>query len=109
MTQLDETIVSDPRTFEKGGRYRTTAIYFLILVLYVVRLPIPWLYQIYRRFHRLPLSGSHAATLPRVPPYLVPKLHLGTALLAKLRFASYRQSSQRSNGEAPAAHWYAEE
>src|SRR5947199_239484 len=27
MTQLREKIVSDPRTFERTGRYRTTAIY----------------------------------------------------------------------------------
>lgn len=60
MKQLHETIVSDPRTFERGGRYRTTAIYFLILVLYVARVPISRLYKIYRRFHRLevPLGTS---------------------------------------------------
>jgi rSAM/selenodomain-associated transferase 2 len=53
MKQLPETIVSDPRTFEKSGRFRTTAIYFLILVLYVARVRISWLYKIYQRFHRL--------------------------------------------------------
>jgi rSAM/selenodomain-associated transferase 2 len=51
MLQLPETIVSDPRTFEKCGRYRTTAIYFLILALYVLGVPIRWLNRIYRRFH----------------------------------------------------------
>jgi rSAM/selenodomain-associated transferase 2 len=66
MRQLHETIVSDPRTFERCGRLRTTAVYFLILVLYVARVPIPWLYKIYRRFHRLPFSGSQVAPLPRV-------------------------------------------
>lgn len=50
MKQLREKIVSDPRTFERGGRYRTTAVYFLILVLYVGGVPISWLNKIYRRF-----------------------------------------------------------
>jgi rSAM/selenodomain-associated transferase 2 len=50
MKQLREEIVSDPRTFERGGRYRTTAVYFLILVLYVVGVPIARLNKIYRRF-----------------------------------------------------------
>jgi hypothetical protein len=62
MKQLPEEIVSDPRTFEKAGRYRTTAVYFLILALYVVGVPITGLNRIYRRFHhRLelgPLAGS---------------------------------------------------
>jgi rSAM/selenodomain-associated transferase 2 len=51
MHQLREPIVSDPRTFEKCGRYRTTAIYFLILALYVIGVPIRWLNKIYCRFH----------------------------------------------------------
>ena len=50
--QLPEEIVSDPRTFEKAGRYRTTAVYFLILALYVVGVPIAGLNWVYRRFHR---------------------------------------------------------
>jgi len=50
MKQLREEIVSDPRTFERGGRYRTTAVYFLILLLYVARVPISGLNKIYRRF-----------------------------------------------------------
>ncbi|HEX8076797.1 MAG TPA: hypothetical protein VF511_03200, partial [Chthoniobacterales bacterium] len=53
MVQLREEIVSDPRTFERSGRYRTTAVYFLILTLYVAGLPSRWLYKIYRRFHRV--------------------------------------------------------
>ncbi|HEX4631065.1 MAG TPA: TIGR04283 family arsenosugar biosynthesis glycosyltransferase [Chthoniobacterales bacterium] len=53
MHQLHETIVSDPRTFEKWGRFRTTAVYFLILVLYVTGAPIAWLHRIYRRFHQI--------------------------------------------------------
>jgi rSAM/selenodomain-associated transferase 2 len=51
MKQLPEEIVSDPRTFEKTGRYRTTAVYFLILALYVMGVPIAGLNRIYRRFH----------------------------------------------------------
>ena len=62
MKQLGEEIVSDPRTFEKRGRYRTTAVYFLILALYVAGVPITGLNRIYRRFHRRlevgALSGS---------------------------------------------------
>jgi rSAM/selenodomain-associated transferase 2 len=67
MTQLHQTIVSDPRTFERCGRFRTTAVYFLILVLYVARVPIARLYKIYRRFHRSPLSGCRAPRVPHVP------------------------------------------
>lgn len=51
MLQLGERIVSDPRTFEKCGRYRTTAVYFLILALYAFGVPIRWLNKIYCRFH----------------------------------------------------------
>jgi rSAM/selenodomain-associated transferase 2 len=50
MVQVRETIVSNPRTFERCGRYRTTAVYFSILVLYVLGVPIASLNQIYRRF-----------------------------------------------------------
>ncbi len=69
MKQLQETIVSDPRTFEKCGRFRTTAVYFVILVLYVVRVPISRLNGIYRRFHRSPLSvtGFSSSVGPRGP------------------------------------------
>jgi len=50
MKQLRQEIVSDPRTFERGGRYRTTAVYFLILALYVAGVSIFRLNKIYRRF-----------------------------------------------------------
>ena len=53
MKQLPEEIVSDPRTFERGGRYRTTAVYFLILLLYVAGVPISGLNKIYRRLSAL--------------------------------------------------------
>jgi rSAM/selenodomain-associated transferase 2 len=55
MTQLTASIVSSPRTFETWGPYRTTVVYFLILVLYVAGAPISWLNRIYRRFHRQPV------------------------------------------------------
>jgi rSAM/selenodomain-associated transferase 2 len=53
MVQVRDEIVSDPRAFERGGRYRTTAWYFVILALYVLGVPIRRLYRIYRRFHRI--------------------------------------------------------
>ena len=52
LTELREEIASDPRTFERCGRYRTTAVYFLILALYVAGMPITWLNRIYCRFHQ---------------------------------------------------------
>jgi len=63
MVQVCGTIVSDPRTFEKCGRYRTTAVYFSILVLYVFGVPIAWLNQIYRRFRTEPRPISAARAL----------------------------------------------
>ncbi|MFN2541115.1 MAG: TIGR04283 family arsenosugar biosynthesis glycosyltransferase [Chthoniobacterales bacterium] len=64
MTQLREEIVSDPRTFERTGRYRTTAVYFLILALYVLGVPIARLNKIYRRFsaaYARPSGGDRLA------------------------------------------------
>ena len=61
MKQVPETIVSDPRTFETLGRHRTTAVYFVILALYTVGVPIAWLNRIYRSFiasRASPLSGG---------------------------------------------------
>jgi rSAM/selenodomain-associated transferase 2 len=58
LTELREEIVSDPRTFERCGRYRTTAVYFLILALYVAGVPIRWLNRIYGGFHRSPAPAS---------------------------------------------------
>jgi rSAM/selenodomain-associated transferase 2 len=62
MLQLRAEIISDPRTFEGHGRYRTTAVYFSILALYVLGVPIRILNRIYRRFRGI--GGSNA---PRVP------------------------------------------
>jgi hypothetical protein len=50
MAQLREEVISDPRAFEAHGRYRTTAVYFSILALYVLGVPIRVLNWIYRRF-----------------------------------------------------------
>jgi rSAM/selenodomain-associated transferase 2 len=62
MIQLREEIVSDPRTFESCGRYRTTAVYFLILLLYVASVPVSVLNRIYRRFHRQALGATVPVT-----------------------------------------------
>jgi glycosyltransferase involved in cell wall biosynthesis len=52
MRQLRPHIVSSPRAYEAHGRFRTTALYFSILVLYVLGLPIGRLNRIYLRFLR---------------------------------------------------------
>jgi hypothetical protein len=67
MRQISERIASDPRTFEKCGRYRTTAVYFLILALYVAGVPIAWLNRIYRRFQRSSLRPSGASRAQSLP------------------------------------------
>jgi hypothetical protein len=67
MIQLPGAIVSSPRTFEKSGRYRTTAVYFLILLLYAAGVPVNWLNRIYRRFHRLRGPISRRPKLAPVP------------------------------------------
>jgi rSAM/selenodomain-associated transferase 2 len=48
MRQLPAEIISSPRSYQKWGPYRTTAIYFLILALYVLGLPIRLLYPLYQ-------------------------------------------------------------
>ena len=52
MKQLSPPIQSSPRTYERLGRYRTTFTYALILILYVLRVPIGYLYPFYQRLHR---------------------------------------------------------
>lgn len=64
MLQLHDAIVGSPRTFEKCGPYRTTCVYFAILVLYVAGVPIPWLHKIYRRFHRT--GSSNLSETPKL-------------------------------------------
>lgn len=48
--QLRDHIVADPRGYKMRGPYRTTAVYFFILALYVFGVPIRRLHGIYRRF-----------------------------------------------------------
>jgi rSAM/selenodomain-associated transferase 2 len=58
MRQLRAEIVSSPRSYQKWGPYRTTAIYFLILALYVLGLPIRLLNPLYQYL------ASRMATFP---------------------------------------------
>jgi rSAM/selenodomain-associated transferase 2 len=51
MRQLRAGITSSPRSYQKWGPYRTTAIYFCILVLYVLGVPIRRLYPFYQRLN----------------------------------------------------------
>lgn len=60
MVQMRPEIVCNPRTYERYGPYRTTVVYFFILVLYVIGVPIASLYRIYRRFRRV--KGNEAAS-----------------------------------------------
>lgn len=54
MRQLGAEIISSPRSYQKWGPYRTTGIYFSILVLYVFGVPIRFLHPLYRQLaHRL--------------------------------------------------------
>lgn len=48
MRQLPQMIETSPRRYQRFGPYRTTAIYLLILILYMVRVPIPVLARLYR-------------------------------------------------------------
>lgn len=48
MRQLSAEIVSSPRSYQKWGPYRITAVYFVILALYVLGLPIRLLYPLYQ-------------------------------------------------------------
>jgi rSAM/selenodomain-associated transferase 2 len=58
MVQLRAEIVCSPRTYEKYGPYRTTAVYFFILVLYVIGVPIASLDRIHGRFRRRTVNQS---------------------------------------------------
>jgi rSAM/selenodomain-associated transferase 2 len=49
MRQLRAKIISSPRSYQKWGPYRTTGIYFCILVLYVLGVPIRFLHPLYRQ------------------------------------------------------------
>jgi rSAM/selenodomain-associated transferase 2 len=52
MRQMREEIIGNPRAYETHGAYRTTAVYFSILALYVLGVPIRFLNQIHRHFFR---------------------------------------------------------
>ncbi|MEY2510409.1 MAG: hypothetical protein QOE26_1172 [Verrucomicrobiota bacterium] len=67
MVQLRGEVVSDPRAFETHGRYRTTAVYFSILALYVLGVPIRILNRIHRRFREqgLPALEKPNGRTPR--------------------------------------------
>jgi rSAM/selenodomain-associated transferase 2 len=58
MRQLRAEIISSPRSYQQWGPYRTTAIYFCILALYVLGVPIRRLHPLYQH-----LRGS-AKTFP---------------------------------------------
>jgi rSAM/selenodomain-associated transferase 2 len=59
MRQLRTEIISSPRSYQKWGPYRTTSIYFCILVLYVLGVPIRFLHPLYRHL---------SARMKTVPP-----------------------------------------
>jgi hypothetical protein len=65
MVQVRAPIVSDPRAYETHGPYRTTAVYFSILALYVLGVPIGILNQIYRRFRG---QGPRISETPELAP-----------------------------------------
>jgi hypothetical protein len=65
MVQLRDEMVSDPRAFEAHGRYRTTAVYFSLLALYVLGVPIRILNRIYLRFRRQGSAASETTELAR--------------------------------------------
>jgi rSAM/selenodomain-associated transferase 2 len=48
--QLPAEIVTSPRRYEEHGPYRTTAVYLLILALYLAGVPIAFLQKIHNRF-----------------------------------------------------------
>jgi rSAM/selenodomain-associated transferase 2 len=58
MIQLRPEIVCSPRTYERYGPYLTTAVYFLILVLYVLGISSVHLGRIYCRFRRVKTAAS---------------------------------------------------
>jgi rSAM/selenodomain-associated transferase 2 len=65
MVQLRAPILSDPRAYEAHGPYRTTAVYFFILALYVLGVSIGALNQIYRRLRG---QGTWISETPAFAP-----------------------------------------
>lgn len=66
MRQLYPEIISSPRSYQQWGPYRTTAIYFCILVLYVLGVPIKVLFPIYRLLQGRTKTVAPAAGLSPV-------------------------------------------
>jgi rSAM/selenodomain-associated transferase 2 len=62
MVQFKQEIIGNPRAYETYGPFRTTALYFSVLALYVLGIPISRLNRIYRHFLRqpLPVPGGRA-------------------------------------------------
>lgn len=61
--QLRDEIFCSPRAYKKHGPYRTTAVYFLILALYVVGVPIGPLNRIYCWFRGTAIDMAAASEL----------------------------------------------
>lgn len=68
MSQLRAEIRCSPRAYELYGTHRTTGVYFIILVLYVLGMPINVLHRIYRRFRGEAMLPAPAATFSRPAP-----------------------------------------
>ena len=64
MKQLRPFVHCSPRAYERFGPWRTTASYFLILLLYVLGVPIARLYAIYRWLRRERAAGQEATFAP---------------------------------------------
>jgi rSAM/selenodomain-associated transferase 2 len=60
MRQLRAKIISSPRSYQRWGPYRTTSIYFCILVLYVLGVPVRFLHPLYRQLGRMKIIPSAA-------------------------------------------------
>jgi rSAM/selenodomain-associated transferase 2 len=58
MQQLSSEIVTSPRSYQKWGPYRTTAVYFCILVLYVLGVPIRFLHPFYQHLAGHPANAA---------------------------------------------------
>lgn len=67
MLQLREEIIGNPRAYETHGACRTTAVYFSILALYVLGVPIQFLNQLYLRFRRRSPGVSELRQLLHAP------------------------------------------
>ena len=64
MRQLHSRIISSPRAYQKWGPCRTTAVYFCILVFYVLGVPIRLLHPIYLMLQGRTKTGPTADLSP---------------------------------------------